>query len=51
MRIKKQGFFNYENMIQRVSQFMALFAAVYVVLTVSLWFMSYGGIQFRIAEA
>lgn len=28
-----------------------LVAAVYVVLTVSLSFMSYGGIQFRIAEA
>lgn len=31
--------------------FYGIVAAVYVVLTVSLGFMSYGGIQFRIAEA
>ena len=38
------------NDTKRIAIF-GLVAAVYVVLTVSLSFMSYGGIQFRIAEA
>ena len=39
-----------KNSVRRLA-FSALVAAVYAALTMSLGFMSYGGIQFRVAEA
>ncbi len=41
----KKEIFNVKNLTR-----LALVAAMYTALTIALWFMSYGGVQYRIAE-